>query len=180
MNGDVKKCRVKTSDEKLTSLNTFYTSAVSHWNTLDSQFGYYKDKVYIYDVPFTQSKLDFYTATQTDMSWFYASTYSDVKAATFFKNSSGNWLVNPNTGGNGTFTSGDVSYARIYIKPTALAGTTNNEKHYTFRHEIGHVLGMGHVAYGSQNSLMYSSFVTNYYTVRQYDVNVLEGFYPNP
>ena len=153
---------------------------MSHWNTLDSQFGYYEDKVYIYDVPFAQSKLDFYTATQSSMNWFYANEFSDIKAATFFKNSNNNWLINPDTGGDGTFTSGDVSYARIYIKPTDLAGTTNKEKHYAFRHEIGHVLGMGHVALGAQNSLMTPSYVNNCYGVKIYDINVLEGFYPNP
>lgn len=115
------------------------------------------------------------------MDWFYESKYQNIKAAAFLKNSNNNWLVNPDTGNPGTFTSGDISYSRIYIKPASLAGASTNELHYTFRHEIGHVLGMGHVInMSSYNSLMYQYYVNNVYRVLIHDIDVLEGFYPNP
>lgn len=172
--GDVTKCRVKACDDMLANYNSYYTSAVNHWNTLYSQYGYYDDKVYIYDVPYANSKLDFFDAVSG--GWLYEAQYNNIRAVTLYKNSSGNWFVDPD-GDEGTFTSGTISYSRIYIKN--LSGIENQERNYIFRHEIGHVMGMGHVN-PTIPSIMQPYFIPNIYGIKLHDLAVLEDFYPNP
>lgn len=177
--GDVTKCRVKVNGDNLNSAYSSYlTSAINHWNTLDSRFGYYKDKVYCYSVAFANSKVDVYTAASN--SWMYTkSEFSDIDAITLYKNSSGVWSRDPLTGTKGSFSSGTVSYSRIYCKSFSTAPAYSGKNNYIFRHEIGHVLGMGHVATGSLNSLMWP-YYGNITNVCLHDIDVLEGFYPNP
>lgn len=180
-NNTVRKCRVKANGENLrSSWQSYYSSAVEHWNTLGAQHNdLLLDKVYMYNVPFAQSKLDFYSATSENLSWFYDGDFQNIRGIALFKNINNQWFINPDNGEPGSFTGGSISYARIYVKTTAYSLSDKN-KHYIFRHETGHVLGMGHVALGAQNSIMAPSYVNNCYGVKIYDLNVLEGFYPNP
>ena len=102
---------------------------------------------------------------------------------TFHKNSSGIWYIHPTTGNVGSFTEGDVSYTRIYFKEPSYVNSTRRK--WVMRHEVGHALCMGHVVSLNKQSIMHESWIDDkpndmIYYVTQYDINVLEGFYPNP
>ncbi|MBR6763472.1 MAG: hypothetical protein IKM13_06955 [Clostridia bacterium] len=176
--GDVTKCRVRVNGDNLNSAySSLLTDAVNHWNTLDSRFGYEKDKVYCYEVDFDISKVDVYTAPYS--MWFYTGDYDDLFAITLHKNSDQEWDFHPDDGQENGFTYGDISYSRIYCKRFSTASSYSERNKYIFRHELGHVLGMGHVETGAQYSLMWN----NYGGVKQvciYDIDILEDFYPNP
>lgn len=115
---------------------------------MDSQFSYEKDKVYAYNVAFANSKCDLYSAASN--SSIFKNAESGTIAMTTYKNASGLWYVDPITGNSGGFNSGTITYSAVYYKD--LSGYATNKQKYIMRHEIGHVLGMGHV--GSANSLM--------------------------
>ena len=176
--GTVKKCRVKVNGDNLfSSYKPILTSAVNHWNSLDTVYGPEKDKVYCYLVDWDNSKVDFFSAGSG--SWFYGAAFAEKQAITLYKNSNGVWSRNPNTGVTGTFTSGTVSYARVYSKSFSTSSAYANRNQYYYRHEIGHVLGMGHVEPLAHNTIM-EPFYANVHIVTSYDISVLEGFYPNP
>ena len=180
--GDVTKCRVKINGDYVSSAqkNAFY-DAVYHWNNMDDLFGYINDKVYIYEVDFDSSKCDMMTASySTYGGWFLGDEYSNLYAVTCHKSETGTWLINQNTGEEGTFTSGGkISYYRIFLKSFATTGSAYPFGQYVMRHEIGHVLGMGHYM---GNSIMYpySSSSVQIYQLMTYDYQTLQQFYPNP
>lgn len=184
-NGDVRKCRVKLNADNLTAYTwtSIYNDSINHWNTLDQQFSYSQDKVYAYSTSFDASKCDLYTAASShylNTNSIYALTYAETN----FKNANGEWFWNLSTGDTGTFYSGTATYARIYFKTPATSLSLNQRK-WIMRHEIGHVLGLGHVNSMNKQSLMHplwSSSSTNdsIYKVTSHDISKLEGFYPNP
>lgn len=180
-NGDVRKCRIKVNGDNVSSAQqAAYSDAVYHWNNLGSlsNFGYYNDKVYIYNVSFSDSKLDFFTKQPSSGHWLYNSSYSNYYAVTCHKSTSSTWLINQDTGNQGTFTTGgSISYCRVFMKNFASDGSSYRFGQYIMRHEIGHVVGMGHY---TGNSIMTPSYVTNLYSLCIYDRDVLSSFYPNP
>ena len=180
-NGDVKKCRVKVNGDNVSNdQSVAYSEAVYHWNNLRSlnNFGYYNDKVYIYNVDFENSKLDFFSKQPSSGHWIYLPAYSNYYAVTCHKSTSAAWLINQNNGNQGSFTTGgSISYCRIFMKNFATDGSAYRFGQYIMRHEIGHVLGMGHYI---GNSIMVPSYQENLYKVCIYDRDVLQAFYPNP
>ena len=185
-NGDVRKCRLKLNADNLTATvwSNVYSSSVNHWNTLDQQFSYSQDKVYAYNVSFQNSKCDLYTASSTHFI-YTNNEYILADAVTNYKNASGQWFKDPITGEDGDFWSGTATYSRIYFK-TPNESYSLYRRMFVMRHEIGHVLGMGHVATNDNKiSLMHPiwnpdiSYYSTYY-VTSYDIGVLEQFYPNP
>ncbi len=123
-------CNLKPSDEILDSnLASFYTSALSHWNSNSAGVTSWVD------TPFATSNVDF----GTPINWAWGDT---VYGQTFIRNSSGEWFVDTN-GVNGNFTSGKITYAQVHIK-SELAKSGSYHKNFILRHEMGHVVGLGH------------------------------------
>lgn len=88
------------------------------------------------------------------------------------KNANGEWAVNPN-GSTGTFTSGYIKYAQILCQPNITYGD-NYSRDFVLRHEMGHVLGLGHTD-SSTTSIMNTNGVTN--SLSTHDTTDLANFY---
>lgn len=183
-NGDVRKCRVKLNADNLTTTvwTNVYNDSINHWNTLDQQFSYSQDKVYAYSTSFANSKCDLYTAPSNHFIYSNAQ-YVLADAVTNYKNANGEWFLDDD-GEEGPFHSGTATYARIYFKaPTESLSL--NRRMWVMRHEIGHVMGLGHVNPLKKRSLMHplwgeNSVNDSTYYVTSYDISILEKFYPNP
>lgn len=174
--GTVTKCRIKMSNDYLSGTwGTYYTDTVNHWNTLDSRYGSSQDKVYAYDVVFSDAKCDMYTAA-TNSFMYTNSEYNNTIALTIHKNTNGSWSIDPITGNENSYfpSNNTITYAAVYFGevPSLTA-----EIKYAMRHEIGHVLGMGHETISDTLMTVWYSGVN---TVRQKEIDTLEEFYPNP
>ena len=135
---------------------------------------------YIYEVNFNSSKLDFYSKEPSDGHWIYLPCYTNIYAVTCHKSTAATWYINQDTGQEGTFLyGGSISYCRIFMKNFPTTGSSYTFGQYVMRHEIGHVLGMGHT---DQNSIMLSDWYPDLqiYNPLIYDKYVLHSFYPNP
>lgn len=53
--------------------------------------------------------------------------------------------------------SGEVTYASIYMNPTTINSYTSTEKKAIIAHEVGHILGLWHPASSSTKSIMSSN-----------------------
>lgn len=155
-------CNLKPSNEILdTNLSNIYNNALSHWNSNSTGTTNW------IDTSFEISNVDF--ATPTSDNWLWGDS---VLGMTFIQNQSDQWFVEPD-GNLGSFTSGNITYAQIQINPDML-NYSNYTKNSTLRHEMGHVVGLGHTD-GNTMSLMNPYMVTD--ILEDHDRTDLQNFY---
>ncbi len=176
-------------------LGARYYAALEEWNTSSG------GKAYFNDVPISSSKCDLVVPYETpsgvyedyESYWYLGDNYL---GGAFLKNSYGQWNKNYQPGilgsngyvvenvYDGPFDSGLIVYAIIYFSPrmenyVASGQSTTNVIDYTLRHELGHVLGLGHPPNSEfKITIMYAAFgdfLTKY--VEDYDRAVLAQFY---
>lgn len=109
---------------------------------------------------YTNSKVDFSTRDK----WIDGSGFV---AQTALRNSGDQWSCYWGSGVTTGFNSGTVYYSIVFVNP-AWANA------YVIKHELGHVLGLGHAT--NVPSIMYPSS-GKYSTVQQHDVDDIRNWY---
>ena len=135
------------------------------------------------------AKCDFITTTQP--AWNnLENVEGNVLAITLLRNSSGQMNIAGSTYGVGGFNSGTAVYAAIWFNPGNVAIYspgypkaylyTNDyvfRQNYLIRHEMGHVLGLGHPP-DTTVSLMHAHDDSPWNIPQDHDRNDLIAFYP--
>lgn len=143
-------------------------AAIQDWYTSTS------GKVRFVDTDFSTSKVDVIHAT-VELGW-----NRDINAQAFLKNSSNQWSSTDSYYSPGGFNSGTAVYGAIIFnnKISALSNSTAPYAAYVLKHEMGHILGLGHTnTVYSIMSQEYSELINA--NIQAYDVAVLNQFYPN-
>ena len=166
----VRHCYLLTNADYLSSINSArYQSAISHWNSFSN------NKVVMIDTAFGSSKVDFVTPNAS----IWEQYFDDATAAiTCAKNEAGQYPFNNPYGSSG-FNSGIIVSAQILVNPSTVTYSTMFKQDYLIRHELGHVMGLGHPP-TNVVSLMYPYINSApYNTVQTHDISDLNLFYPN-
>ena len=134
------------------------------------------------------AKCDFITTTQP--VWNALNQHPSTLAITLLRNSSGQMNIEGSTYGSGGFNSGTAVYAAIWFNPGNVAmyspgypkeyQYTNDyvfRQNWLVRHEMGHVLGLGHPP-DTTVSLLHAHDDSPWNIPQDHDRNDLIAFYP--
>ncbi|MDR2531648.1 MAG: hypothetical protein LBC82_02275 [Oscillospiraceae bacterium] len=151
-----------------------YQSATTHWNMNSSSKAHFNE---------WQSVLsaDCVLGVPSAFSWEHVLQLShDIVGIAYLYNlaSGGICAVFPNPYGTpGGFNSGTVRRAYIAINPDSSLYNTAHRRDYLIRHEMGHVLGLGHPP-DSTASIMHRLITSPWSTIQNHDRDDLIAFYP--
>ena len=127
------------------------------------------------DTAFGSSKVDFVTVSDVNIWNQYFS--NEQGAVACVRNSAGQYPIENPYGPTG-FNSGTIVSAQILVNPSSAVYNTTFKQDYMLRHELGHVMGLGHTPL-NVISIMNPSENPTYNTVQTHDINDLNAFYPN-
>lgn len=153
-------CHLKTNSSYLykSQYKNRYSSCLSAWNNNSS------NRVYSVDTAFSTSNVDF-----KDNTWSSA-WGANTAGITFAYNSSGyDWL-------SGNFNSGGIYRAVIYLNPDLATVLSQTQIDYLLRHELGHVLGLGHPP-DTTASIMHRYVNTTWTIPQSHDRSDLTSWY---
>lgn len=166
----VRRAYVECSDAYLNNsvLSPLYSSALSHWTNNSG------GKAEFVNTSFSASNCDFVTPSQ--QYWPYQ---AGLEGIVYLQNSSGQWKIENYYGSNTGFNSGDIVFAVIWFNPSTSGYNTSFKRTALIRHEMGHVLGLGHTDNSSTASIMYQYlYETKWDSVQDHDRADLASFYP--
>lgn len=141
--------------------SSYIQDAFNEWNTKTGVTTFHWSS-------YSNSKVDFCTPDPYN-EWEFGFW---TQAQTVLRNSENRWSKEWGTVNIGGFTSGTAIYAAVFINMDLT--NNNSSKTYVTKHELGHVLGLGHAP--NTVSIMYPEDGV-YTSVQQHDVNDIRNWY---
>ncbi|WP_231503278.1 hypothetical protein [Caldicellulosiruptor bescii] len=195
--GGVTKLYIKTNSDYLKSpFVEVYNNALNNWNnawSLNSSSSFARSlnlKIHTYshvkfeNTSFNSAKLFFATPTK---EWWNATVGNngDMAGLAFITNTDGIQITESNVIG---INNRNIGAGSIFVSPYITASRSEFERTYILMHEMGHIIGLGHISYDDLlnpyppntvpgRSVMTYDYLAQFPTLHDiYDVEIMYGF----